>query len=105
MAPATDVNAQAGEGDPVVVDALVRVGGDEQVIRAGSDGGAEQPPLGGVQVLGLVDEDVPVARCSRLPEQARGLVGQLEVGGLPSRGKFGRDPLCDMPDLAALGLG
>ncbi len=105
VTPATDVDAQAGEGDPVVVDALVWVGGDEQVVGAGIDGGAEQPPLGGVQVLSLVYQDVPVARCSRLPEQLRGLVGQLEVGGLPSRGKFGRDPLCDMPDLAALGLG
>jgi len=58
-----------------------------------------------VQVLGLVYQDVPVVRCCRLPEQLRSLVGQLEVGGLPSRGKFGRDPLCDTPDLTALGLG
>ena len=69
------------------------------------DGRAEQPPLGGMQILGLVHQDVPVARCSRLPQQLRGLVGQLEMGGLPSRGKFGRDPLCDIPDLAALSLG
>ena len=58
-----------------------------------------------MQILGLVHEDVPVARRSRLPEQVRGLVGQLQVSGLADRGEFGSDLLCDLPDLAALGLG
>jgi hypothetical protein len=60
----------------------VRVGRDEQVVRAGRDGGAEQAPLGWVQVLGLVDQDVAVGQRSRPAEQAGGLVGQLQVGGL-----------------------
>ena len=104
-APPPHADPQAGEGDPVVVDALVRVGRDEQVVRAFGDGSAEQPPLGGVQVLGLVHQDVPVARRSRLPEQVRGLVGQLQVRGLAGRGELGRDLLGGLPDLAALGLG
>ena len=83
----------------------MRVGRDEQVVGAGIDGRAEQPPLGRVQVLGLVHQDVPVARRSRLAEQLGGLVGQLEVGGLPGCGELGRDPLGNLPDLAALGLG
>ena len=83
----------------------MRVGRDEQVIRARRHGSAEQPPLGWVQVLGLVHEDVPVARRSRLPEQVRGLVGQLQVSGLADRGEFGGDLLRGLPDLAALGLG
>ena len=83
----------------------MRVGRDEQVVRAWIDGRAEQPPLGRVQVLGLVHQDVPVARRSRLAEQVGGLVGQLEVGGLAGCGELGRDPLGSLPDLAALGLG
>src|SRR5437899_13038826 len=93
VTPATDADPQASEGDSIVVNALVRVGGDEQVVGAGLDGGAEQPPLGGVEVLGLVYQDVPVARRPCLAEQLRCLVGQLKMGELPSRGKFGRDPL------------
>ena len=81
-APAPHADPEADQGDPVVVDALVRVGRDEQVVRAGRDGGAEQAPLGRVQVLGLVHQDVAVGQRSRLAEQAGGLVGQLQVGGL-----------------------
>ena len=61
-APPPDADPQAGQGDPVAVDALVRVGRDEQVVRAFGYGRSEQPPLRGVQVLGLVHQDVPVAR-------------------------------------------
>ena len=57
-----------------------------------------------MQVLGLVHQDVPVARRSLLPEQARGLVGQLQVGGLAGGSQLGGDPLNGLPDLAALGL-
>ena len=72
----------------------------------GGDGGAEQPPLGRVQVLGLVHQDVPVARrLPASPEQAGGLVGQLHVGGLAGRGELGGDLLGGLPDQAALGLG
>ena len=83
----------------------MRVGRDEQVVRARRHGRAEQPPLGWVQVLGLVHEDVPVRRRSRPPQQVRGLVGQLQVSGLARRGQFGRDLLRGLPDEAALGLG
>ena len=103
-APPPHADPQAGQGDPVVVDALVRVGRDEQVVRARRHGRAEQPPLGRVQVLGLVHEDVPVARRSRLPEQPGGLVGQLQVSGLAGGGEFGGDLLRGPPDQAALGL-
>jgi hypothetical protein len=46
----------------VVVDALVCVCDDEHVVGAWRDGGAQQAPLRGVQVLGLVDDHVPVQR-------------------------------------------
>ena len=42
---------------------------------------------------------------SRLAEQLRRLVGELEVGGLPGCGQLGRDLLGGLPDLAALRLG
>ena len=42
---------------------------------------------------------------SGLPEQMRGLVGQLEVGGLAGGGQLGRDLLGGLPYPAALGLG
>ena len=58
-----------------------------------------------VQVLGLVHQDVPVARRSGLPEQARGLVGQLQVGGLAGGTQLGHDLLSGLPHPAALGLG
>ena len=103
-APAAHADPEADQGDPVVVDALVRVGRDEQVVRAGRDGGAEQAPLGRVQVLGLVHQDVAVSQRSRLPEQAGGLVGQLQVGGLAGGSQFGGDLLGGLPDLAALGF-
>ena len=48
---------------------------------------------------------MPVAGPGHLPEQARGLVGQLQVGGLAGGGQFGGDELDGPPDLGALGLG
>ena len=104
-APPPHADPQAGQGDPVVIDALVRVGRDEQVVRAGRDRGAEQPPLGRVQVLGLVHQDVPVGRFLRLAEQVRRLAGQLQVSGLAGVGQFRGDPLGGLPHLAALDLG
>ena len=83
----------------------MRVGRDEQVVRAGRDRGAEQPPLRRVQVLGLVHQDVPVGRFLRLAEQVRRLAGQLQVSGLAGVGQFRGDPLGGLPHLAALGLG
>ena len=68
-------------------------------------GRAEQPPLRGVQVLGLVHQDVPVARRACLPEQVRGLVGQLQVRGLAGSGQLRSDLLGGLPDQAALRLG
>jgi len=62
----------------VVVDPLVDVADDEQVVRPGGRGGAEQAPLRGVQVLRLVDDHVPVGQRDRaLAERAGGLVGEL----------------------------
>ena len=56
------VDADLRERDVVVVDPLVRVADDEHVVGARRDGGAQQPPLRRVQVLGLVDDHVPVGR-------------------------------------------
>lgn len=81
-APSADAYADAAKRDAVVVDALVRVGHDEQVVRAGGDGGAEQPPLGRVKILAFVDNDVPIWRDGPLSQDASGLVSELEVGVL-----------------------
>jgi len=57
-----------------------------------------------VQILGLVHDDVPVERHSRLPEQVRGLVSKLDVSGLAGRTELTGDTLRRLPHLAALRL-
>ena len=53
---------RAAERDLVVVDALVGVAGDEQVVGLlGVGHGAQHLPVGGAEVLGLVDDDVLIA--------------------------------------------
>jgi hypothetical protein len=61
----------------VVIDALVRVADDEHVVGARRDGGAQQAPLHGVQILGLVDDHMPVGRLAGVAEEPGGLVGEL----------------------------
>ena len=84
-AAAAHLDAEAGQGDPVVVDALVRVSGDEQVVGSRRHGGAQQPPLSRVEVLSLVHDHVPVQGLAGLAQQVGGLVGELDVGGLAGR--------------------
>ena len=79
-AAAPDADTQAGQGHVIVVDPLVRVGGDEQVIRPGRDSRLQQAPLGGVQVLAFVHDDMPVQGDTGFAEQVGRLVGELEVG-------------------------
>jgi len=69
----------------------------KQVVRPGRTAAREQPPLGRVQVLCLVHQDVQVRVRSRLAQQVRGLVGSLQVGGLAGAGEFGGDLLCGPP--------
>jgi hypothetical protein len=84
-AAAAHVDADLRERDMVVVDALVSVADDEHVVGARRDGGAQQPPLRGVQVLGLVDDHVPVGRLAGVPQEPGGLVGELQERALASR--------------------
>jgi hypothetical protein len=81
----------------------VRVAGDEQVVRALGDGGAHHPPLGRMQVLGFVDDDVVDAVFGGLrSEQVRRSRADLQVRR-PSRGaQLGREVLHGLPELFAL---
>ena len=55
-----DVHADRAERYLVVIDALVGVGGDEQVVRSWFHHGAKHFPVGGPEVLAFIDDDVPV---------------------------------------------
>ena len=104
-AAAAHLDAEAGQGDPVVVDALVRVSGDEHVVGSRRHGGAQQPPLGRVEVLGLVHDHVPVQGLAGVAQQVGGLVGELDVGGAGQRRReFCGDAFGGAQTWAALGL-
>jgi hypothetical protein len=82
-AAAAHVDADFRERDAVVINALVRVAGDEHVVGAWRDGGAQQAPLRRVQILGLVDDHMPVGRLAAVAEEPGGLVGELQERGPP----------------------
>ena len=80
----------------------MRVSHDEQVIGPGRRGGAEQPPLGGVEVLALVNDHVAVRRVRPRGEQRGGGVGELQVGVLVVLPQGADDLLDRRPRLEAL---
>ena len=85
------------------VEPLVGVPDEEQVVRAGRDDGPQQPPLPGVEVLGLVHHDGPVGQRRPLQfEQAPGVPDHGAPLGLAPP-EQGLDVVLDhLPDLLTL---
>lgn len=69
---------------------------DEDVVGLRSDARAQHAPLGRVEVLGLVHDDVTVARPALGQDPGR-LVAQLGVRGRVARGEVRREPFHDTP--------
>ena len=98
---ATHLDAELGERDLTVIDALVRVGEYEQVVGTGAHQRAEQAPLRGVQVLPLVHDDVPVPG-GQAGRDLRRVIGDLQVCAHPPLRELVHDGLDRRPDLVAL---
>jgi hypothetical protein len=78
----------------VVVDPLVGVPDDEHVVRPGRHGGAQQPPLGGVQILCFVDDHVPIGQLhGAVAERMGSFVGELRERVPAERAQPAPNPL------------
>ena len=103
--PAGDADADGAQADVVAVDPLVRVAGEEQVVRTDRDRGAQQPPLRGVQVLDLVDDHVTERRAGARGDDPRRLVSEGEEGPDPLAAQALGERRERRPHLPLLALG
>ena len=98
------LDPKAAEAHLVVVDPLMRIAGQEEIVRSWRDACAQQPPLGRMEVLCLVDYGVGVQAgvgCASGELLGRE-VGELHVRRALAGGEVGDEALDRRPDLLAL---
>lgn len=100
--PARDGDPDPAQADVVAVDPLVRVPGEKEVVGAERYRCPQQPPLGRVQVLDLVDNNVAKRRSVPCGDQACGLVGDRWSGPHAVLAQARHEPLDRGPDAALL---